>query len=127
MLSGWRLREKKAPSSLCQGSGSLIECKPVKECCLSPYRAYKTIEDDDLKFPLIYGEGKKVGIRLPQMENRAAAQSPRQPVPLPAPGSAALTAGENIASSVLQASCLRVQGVQGGEGCGKRRGGRSVL
>lgn len=23
-------------------------------------RAYKTIEDDDLKFPLIYGEGKKV-------------------------------------------------------------------
>lgn len=24
-------------------------------------RAYKTIEDEDLKFPLIYGEGKKVG------------------------------------------------------------------
>lgn len=29
--------------------------------CLSSSRAYKTIEDDDLKFPLIYGEGKKVG------------------------------------------------------------------
>lgn len=26
-----------------------------------PHRAYKTIEEDDLKFPLIYGEGKKVG------------------------------------------------------------------
>lgn len=24
------------------------------------YRAYKTIVEDDLKFPLIYGEGKKV-------------------------------------------------------------------
>lgn len=24
------------------------------------YRAYKTIIEDDLKFPLIYGEGKKV-------------------------------------------------------------------
>lgn len=24
-------------------------------------RAYKTIDDEDLKFPLIYGEGKKVG------------------------------------------------------------------
>lgn len=27
----------------------------------SSSRAYKTIEDEDLKFPLIYGEGKKVG------------------------------------------------------------------
>lgn len=25
-------------------------------------RAYKTIDDEDLKFPLIYGEGKKVGL-----------------------------------------------------------------
>lgn len=25
-----------------------------------PFRAYKTIVEDDLKFPLIYGEGKKV-------------------------------------------------------------------
>lgn len=24
------------------------------------FRAYKTIVEDDLKFPLIYGEGKKV-------------------------------------------------------------------
>lgn len=24
------------------------------------FRAYKTIEDEDLRFPLIYGEGKKV-------------------------------------------------------------------
>ncbi|XP_055475180.1 protein phosphatase 1H-like, partial [Psammomys obesus] len=28
----------------------------------SPSRAYKTIEDDDLKFPLIYGEGKKARV-----------------------------------------------------------------
>lgn len=27
---------------------------------LSDHRAYKTIVEDDLKFPLIYGEGKKV-------------------------------------------------------------------
>lgn len=26
-------------------------------------RAYKTVDDEDLKFPLIYGEGKKVGFR----------------------------------------------------------------
>lgn len=26
------------------------------------HRAYKTIEDEDLKFPLIYGEGKKVSV-----------------------------------------------------------------
>jgi len=26
------------------------------------FRAYKTIVEDDLKFPLIYGEGKKVSI-----------------------------------------------------------------
>lgn len=41
-----------------------------------PYRAYKTIEDDDLKFPLIYGEGKKVGVHLPQMENKAVSAEP---------------------------------------------------
>lgn len=38
-------------------------CREVKmaSSVLSPlHRAYKTIEDDDLKFPLIYGEGKKV-------------------------------------------------------------------
>lgn len=29
-------------------------------CWLSYFRAYKTIVEDDLKFPLIYGEGKKV-------------------------------------------------------------------
>lgn len=28
--------------------------------CLLCFRAYKTIVEDDLKFPLIYGEGKKV-------------------------------------------------------------------
>lgn len=28
--------------------------------CLVSIRAYKKIEEDDLKFPLIYGEGKKV-------------------------------------------------------------------
>lgn len=26
------------------------------------HRAYKTVEDEDLKFPLIYGEGKKVRV-----------------------------------------------------------------
>lgn len=57
----WGFREDEGPSNLCQGRGSFIECKPFLQCCLSPYRAYKTIEDDDLKFPLIYGEGKKVG------------------------------------------------------------------
>lgn len=31
-------------------------------------RAYKTIEEDDLKFPLIYGEGKKVGISFVSKE-----------------------------------------------------------
>lgn len=62
MVSGWGLRENEIPSSSCQGSRSLIECKPFLKCCLSPYRAYKTIEDEDLKFPLIYGEGKKVGM-----------------------------------------------------------------
>lgn len=60
-MNGWNLQEKKSPSSPCRGRGSLIECKPVFKYCLFPYRAYKTIEDDDLKFPLIYGEGKKVG------------------------------------------------------------------
>ena len=38
---------------------SAIKQKPItvsSHLC----RAYKTIEDDDLKFPLIYGEGKKV-------------------------------------------------------------------
>lgn len=29
---------------------------------LLKHRAYKTIEDEDLKFPLIYGEGKKVSV-----------------------------------------------------------------
>ena len=29
-------------------------------CLLFPHRAYKTIEDEDLRFPLVYGEGKKV-------------------------------------------------------------------
>jgi len=48
-------------SCLFQGTGSLIECKLYKCCLSSPHRAYKTIEEDDLKFPLIYGEGKKVG------------------------------------------------------------------
>lgn len=49
-------------SCLCQGTRSLIEYK-LHKCCLSSlHRAYKTIEEDDLKFPLIYGEGKKVGI-----------------------------------------------------------------
>lgn len=36
--------------------------------CLSAlsfnHRAYKTIDDEDLKFPLIYGEGKKVRVRV---------------------------------------------------------------
>ena len=32
---------------------------PLFSPLLKP-RAYKTIEDEDLKFPLIYGEGKKV-------------------------------------------------------------------
>jgi hypothetical protein len=63
VVSGWGLGENEVPSSFCQGRRSLIECKPFLKCCLSPYRAYKTIEDDDLKFPLIYGEGKKVGAR----------------------------------------------------------------
>ena len=38
-----------------------IKPENTLRCPLSPLcRAYKTIEDDDLKFPLIYGEGKKV-------------------------------------------------------------------
>lgn len=48
-------------SRLFQATGWLIECKHYKFCLSSPHRAYKTIEEDDLKFPLIYGEGKKVG------------------------------------------------------------------
>lgn len=35
-------------------------------CC----RAYKTIVEDDLKFPLIYGEGKKVR-NMPVTHNAA--------------------------------------------------------
>ncbi|CAL8295840.1 unnamed protein product [Boreogadus saida] len=31
-------------------------------CCSSSCRAYKSIEEDDLKFPLIYGEGKKARV-----------------------------------------------------------------
>lgn len=34
------------------------------------HRAYKTIEDDDLKFPLIYGEGKKVRSALQPLADR---------------------------------------------------------
>ncbi|KAL2309515.1 hypothetical protein Nmel_005720, partial [Mimus melanotis] len=45
-----------------QGTGSLIEYKLHKYCLSSPHRAYKTIEEDDLKFPLIYGEGKKARV-----------------------------------------------------------------
>lgn len=42
-------------SAIClQGTCTLQS--PLSSVC----RAYKTIEDDDLKFPLIYGEGKKV-------------------------------------------------------------------
>lgn len=33
--------------------------------CLLCFRAYKTIVEDDLKFPLIYGEGKKVRWKSP--------------------------------------------------------------
>lgn len=29
-------------------------------CCVVLCRAYKTVQEEDLKFPLIYGEGKKV-------------------------------------------------------------------
>lgn len=29
-------------------------------CCVVTFRAYKTVQEEDLKFPLIYGEGKKV-------------------------------------------------------------------
>lgn len=66
MVSGWSLREEIR-------AGSLIECKPFLKCCLSSYRAYKTIEDDDLKFPLIYGEGKKVGtLPSPRLTARPA-------------------------------------------------------
>ncbi|MEQ2293066.1 Protein phosphatase 1H [Ameca splendens] len=32
--------------------------------------AYKTIEDDDLKFPLIYGEGKKVRVAWQPLTDR---------------------------------------------------------
>lgn len=52
---------------VCGGSGlpgheSVAFCEAkIALSVLSPlHRAYKTIEDDDLKFPLIYGEGKKV-------------------------------------------------------------------
>uniref|UniRef100_A0A4W5L0H8 PPM-type phosphatase domain-containing protein n=1 Tax=Hucho hucho TaxID=62062 RepID=A0A4W5L0H8_9TELE len=31
-------------------------------CLLFPHRAYKTIEDEDLRFPLVYGEGKKARV-----------------------------------------------------------------
>lgn len=56
---------------------------------LSPlHRAYKTIEDDDLKFPLIYGEGKKV--RCARWETpsvlsspKAIRKSPSAPPPIP--------------------------------------------
>ena len=62
-------------------AGSLIECKPFLKCCLSPYRAYKTIEDEDLKFPLIYGEGKKVGVfTSPSLTARPALLRPWQSV-----------------------------------------------
>lgn len=48
---------------------TLIIKKVLSPCCsaaLLPYRAYKTIDDEDLKFPLIYGEGKKV--RVPALD-----------------------------------------------------------
>uniref|UniRef100_A0A4W5JT54 Uncharacterized protein n=1 Tax=Hucho hucho TaxID=62062 RepID=A0A4W5JT54_9TELE len=31
-------------------------------CLLFPHRAYKTIEDEDLRFPLVYGKGKKARV-----------------------------------------------------------------
>lgn len=47
---------------------------------LSPlHRAYKTIEDDDLKFPLIYGEGKKVRFSLLVFAPRQWSQLSRAP------------------------------------------------
>lgn len=47
---------------------------------LSPlHRAYKTIEDDDLKFPLIYGEGKKVRFSLLLFAPRQWSQLSRAP------------------------------------------------
>lgn len=44
---------------------------------LSPlHRAYKTIEDDDLKFPLIYGEGKKVRQKTPVVSAQQGSPRP---------------------------------------------------
>lgn len=42
--------------------------KVIALICISflMHRAYKTIEDEDLKFPLIYGEGKKVSVSVCQ-------------------------------------------------------------
>lgn len=45
-----------------RGAGEVLEAFNLLTPCLWLIltRAYKKIEEDDLKFPLIYGEGKKV-------------------------------------------------------------------
>lgn len=56
-----------------------INQKPINVSSLPLCRAYKTIEDDDLKFPLIYGEGKKVRSVARLLAARATPPRPRAP------------------------------------------------
>ena len=86
-MGGWEAAERAQPVTL-----PAVKQKPIK--VLSPLRrAYKTIEDDDLKFPLIYGEGKKVrsaAARLPACPLCGPRSTPRLGAPSVTRGERAL-------------------------------------
>ena len=40
----------------------MVDFEPIDSDLLTPYRAFKEVTEEDVKFPLVYGEGKKARV-----------------------------------------------------------------